>query len=708
MQGTLNTLDHRPAHQPGSWVRCDGVGQSVTIGFPYSPAMTAELKAWPRSGRQRSTTDGGHRFPFAALPRVVAFADKYGITVPPSVRALVPAARRDVAPLVAAVASANVYLDSGGRLCVAADRDEALEAALREMNNGQPTWHEDRHVHVVPTHSPHVLDEIVAQFELEVSKPARQVIDAERARQDINRRMAIQATLDLPMPPIPGLARDMTIEASQWPAIWWAVTHKRVIIGDGMGFGKTASALSAVALKGAYPCVVVCRPGLVDTWEEEVEKFFPWLTVFVAEGETPTPIPGGSDIVIIGSAVLGQTLAGGQDFPWVERLKGLNPQALIIDEGQDAKECTTKRSQAMEALAAPIIERDGMVLNLTGTLLRNRPIELGQQLCIMGLIDLFGGWQTFLSRYCRNSKAGERGARYDGATRHALNGELYDRLISWGIMIRRTDPAILGLPEFRPHTIRLAAGDLDPAVMADYRRAERDVIGYLADERLRLATEMGVDLERDPDNATVREAMAREQASHLVKLNTLRTLAGRAKRRYATRWIRAQVAAGEKVLVAADRREEVSYYAKTFGGLKIQGKQGREARREAKRRFNTDPDAKVISVSIAAGGVGHTLHADGACATGIQVELAYSPTDDDQMGKRIHRIGQTRDVNYYRLVAEATIDEYLDAMVAAKRKTLNAVHDGIVESDGEAEELKASVVADVAWALARDGFGGRA
>ena len=67
--------------------------------------------------------------------------------------------------------------------------------------------------------------------------------------------------------------------------------------------------------------------------------------------------------------------------------------------------------------------------------------------------------------------------------------------------------------------------------------------------------------------------MRASSAEHLVAINTLRQLAGQAKRGYVTGWVREQVAAGEKVMVAAHHRDEVDAYAAEFGGLKLQGGQ---------------------------------------------------------------------------------------------------------------------------------------
>jgi hypothetical protein len=398
-------------------------------------------------------------------------------------------------------------------------------------------------------------------------------------------------------------------------------------------------------------------------------------------------------------------------FAWADAINRFQPRALIIDEGQDVKEASANRTQAVEQLAAPIRAADGYIFNLTGTAILNYTRELCEQLCIMGLIHLFGGRQRFLWRYCVNPE--DKARRHE--VRPAYNGsdnlrELGARLLEWRIMVRRTDPAILGLPTFTAETIDVDPADLDPAAMAEYRQAEDDVIGFLANRARKIAKKLGV----DPEDAAVEAAIKAEGAQHLVLLNTLRTAIGKAKRPVAMRWIDQQIAIGEKVVVSADRREEVTAYAKAYGGLRLQGGQSSESKQADKKRFQTDPTAKVISIAIKAGGTGHTLHADGGCNRILQVELTWGPGDEDQLAKRIHRIGQTRPCTAYRMVARKDadgnplIDSYLDDMVGGKRATLDAVLNGRFADPEAEEQAEAEVVGDVAWAYTRRGFGGRA
>ena len=104
--------------------------------------------------------------------------------------------------------------------------------------------------------------------------------------------------------PVPGWPTGLALKPQQYPVVRFALAHRRVLIGDDMGWGKTLSSLAAVAADGAYPAVVVCRPSLTLNWAAEISRFFPALTVHEAAGTTPAPVPPGTDVIIIGSAAL--------------------------------------------------------------------------------------------------------------------------------------------------------------------------------------------------------------------------------------------------------------------------------------------------------------------------------------------------------------------------------------------------------------------
>jgi SNF2 family DNA or RNA helicase len=65
---------------------------------------------------------------------------------------------------------------------------------------------------------------------------------------------------------------------------------------------------------------------------------------------------------------------------------------------------------------------------------------------------------------------------------------------------------------------------------------------------------------------------------------------------------------------------------------------------------------KRILVSTEAGGEGHNLH---FCRTIINYDLPWNPMKIEQRIGRVHRLGQTQDVNVFNLSTEDTVESYV-------------------------------------------------
>src|SRR3954462_12723418 len=87
----------------------------------------------------------------------------------------------------------------------------------------------------------------------------------------------------------------------------------------------------------------------------------------------------------------------------------------------------------------------------------------------------------------------------------------------------------------------------------------------------------------------------------------------------------------------------------------------RQARGES---FQNDPDCKVFLISLKAGGLGLNL-----TAADYIFLLApwWNPAVESQAIDRAHRIGQTRRVFAYRLIARDTVEEKVLQLQQSKR-----------------------------------------
>jgi SNF2 family DNA or RNA helicase len=110
-------------------------------------------------------------------------------------------------------------------------------------------------------------------------------------------------------------------------------------------------------------------------------------------------------------------------------------------------------------------------------------------------------------------------------------------------------------------------------------------------------------------------------------------------------------------------------------------------------RFQSVSDIPVFLLSLKAGGTG--LNLTGA-DTIVHFDPWWNPAAEAQATDRAHRIGQTRVVTSYKLIASGTVEEKVLALQEEKRALLAGVFDA---SDAAAAKLS---LADLKSLLKRD------
>ena len=448
------------------------------------------------------------------------------------------------------------------------------------------------------------------------------------------------------------------LESSMLPyqkaGVAYAVRAKRCFIADEMGLGKSLQAIATIETLNAYPCVVMCPPNLVLNWKAEYAKWLPNRrveTVLAGKGQKEFPQRGTYEVLVIGYSNI--------SF-WESHLVGHS--AYVLDESHYCKTLTAKRTKSARKAVASA-PSGTPVLCLTGTPVTNRPAEYVAQLDILGKIKDFGGTWGFYRRYCAAFRDKWGQWHLDGASNLE---ELNERLRSVCYIRRTKDQVLSELPPVFHQEMTLIGSS---AAMVEYNKAKDDIVQYLVERAKEIALELGV----SPASAAVRAKMKAEAAQNLIRLSVLRRLAAKAKMESVVEWVQERTNNGEKVVIAAHHRDVVDELANRFGGLKIQGGMTVEDVEEAKRKFQTDPEAKVITLSIQAAKTGHTLT---AAQNIIFVELPWTPADVDQTYSRLHRMGQKGSVTATYALCANTIDEEIYALIASKRSVVSTAVDG--------------------------------
>lgn len=421
----------------------------------------------------------------------------------------------------------------------------------------------------------------------------------------------------------------------QRAGVAFVLEHERVVLADDMGLGKSCQAICALATARADRILIVCPAALKLNWVREILL---WTgcdpdDIALLDGRVPAPL-GGERWTVVNYDILHD--AGGRQTGWAATLAFGGFDAVVFDECHVLKGGdTTQRGRAISGMLRHMAPR--WRLMLTGTPIINQPSDLYPLLKLLGVEQEVGGWNWYAQRFCA-ARMGAFGLDFRGATNL---DELNLLLRSAGIMLRRRKVDVLtDLPE---RSWAIVPVPMSPADVRAYDRVLRE-------------GEQGM---QDGDPGAV-----------LRMINGLRQITGRAKSNAARGWIDQFLSGGEKLIVFGWHTELLSRIAAVYGAPTIMGGDSRLAVEQGKRRFQTDPECRVIVCNIAAGGVGHTLT---AASNVVFLESAWTGAMMDQALDRAHRIGQTASsVTGWILTAQRpdghpTIDDAMAEVVAEKR-----------------------------------------
>ena len=112
-----------------------------------------------------------------------------------------------------------------------------------------------------------------------VPKSSRTYVNqfAQRNKFQIGERKAIAPVTNMRIPEMPILERDIPLKMQlfgyQRQGVAYNLIHKKTILGDAPGLGKTAQAIATVIAAQAFPCLVICPSSLKINWEREFDMW---------------------------------------------------------------------------------------------------------------------------------------------------------------------------------------------------------------------------------------------------------------------------------------------------------------------------------------------------------------------------------------------------------------------------------------------------
>ncbi|KTW32191.1 uncharacterized protein T551_00873 [Pneumocystis jirovecii RU7] len=109
---------------------------------------------------------------------------------------------------------------------------------------------------------------------------------------------------------------------------------------------------------------------------------------------------------------------------------------------------------------------------------------------------------------------------------------------------------------------------------------------------------------------------------------------------------------------------EIPLFLKGYKVLRYDGRMSATHRDESLLKFDQDPTQTVMLISLKAGNAGLNLTSASQC---ILLDPFWNPFVEEQAINRIHRIGQTRPVQVYKLIVEGTVEQRVLDLQKRKR-----------------------------------------
>ena len=424
------------------------------------------------------------------------------------------------------------------------------------------------------------------------------------------------------------------------------------LLCDDMGLGKTHEAMALMVWlrerKGETdPFLLVCPTTVISHWQKKIQEHAPSLKTAVYHGNQRDLIAalGENDVILTSYGILRSDIS---------EIKQILFSLAMFDEIQNIKNRETQTYKAAKAVQAQA------KLGLTGTPIENSLREL-KALFDLTVPGYMGTEDHFFRQYLIPIEE----------NRNAHRREALSRLISPFVLRRMKATVLTELP----------------AKIEDIRICE------LSDDQVKLYRD-AIDRRGTDLMQTLRKGSQPVPYLHIFALLSLlkqicnhpAQVEGTAKefsRFQSGKWdlftelLSESIDSGQKVVVYSQYLRmldimEAYLIEQKLGFAKLTG--ASRNRGNIIDRFNTDADCRVFLGSLKAGGTGIDLVAGSVV---IHYDRWWNAAREDQATDRVHRIGQRRGVQVFKLVTQGTLEEKIAAIIEKKRNLL----DGVVKED---------------------------
>lgn len=445
--------------------------------------------------------------------------------------------------------------------------------------------------------------------------------------------------------------RPYQLDGYRWLTFLWE-NGLGGILADDMGLGKTLQTLALMCHAKQSgptmpPFLVVAPTSVVSNWVTEAARFAPGLTVvpitdtLKRRGRPIEEVVAGADVVVTTYTLLRLDADAYAQVEW---------SGLVLDEAQHVKNHQSKTYQAARKLPAP------MKLAITGTPVENNLMELWAQLSIAapGLFPHPGRFEEYYGKPIERRGDSERLAQFRRRIRP--------------LVLRRTKEQVAAdLPAKQEQVLEV---DLHPKHRKVYDK-------HLQRERQRV---LGLLDDVDKNRLTILRSLTllRQLSLHAGLVDDEHRGLASAKIDLLMEQLGDVIDGGHRALVFSQFTGFLGLVRERLdaAGVEYCYLDGATRRREQVIAQFKEGSAPVFLISLKAGGFGLNLTEADYC---FILDPWWNPATEAQAVDRTHRIGQTRNVMVYRLIAADTIEQKVMALKDRKAKLSASVMD-----DGDA------------------------
>jgi len=453
----------------------------------------------------------------------------------------------------------------------------------------------------------------------------------------LTRILALEPTAQPPEPGLTSTLRDYQHIGHRW--LWWLWENRfGGLLCDDMGLGKTHQVMALMASvlrseENGKPFLVVCPTTVVSHWAIKLGQHAPVMkaAVYYGKDRDLASVLEDAHVLITSYGVLLRD--------W-EALAATPFSVVVFDEMQQIKSAATKTHAAANALDA------GIRIGLSGTPIENAVTEL-KALMDVAVPGYLGSDREFDRNF---------GADAGADSRRRLRRLIYP------FTLRRLKQSVLDeLPE--------KIEDIRYCELTDYQvKLYRDAI----DSRAR-----GIVASLQDENGSIPYihifallTLLKQICNHpalVEKKRPAEDAAVSGKWELFQELLTESLDSGQKVVVYSQFAEMVRIIAddlaeKEIGHVVLTGASRNRGR--LIEAFNNDPECRVFVGSLKAGGTGIDLVAGSVV---IHYDRWWNAAREDQATDRVHRIGQRRGVQVFKL---GTLEEKISAIIEKKRKLM--------------------------------------